>query len=77
MRNKEMAKEIVRDMERTTPYIYEGLYGSFLSNYIDSDKSKWTSGLSAYLGTVNHQWSHLNEEIASLLWEEFERRISC
>jgi hypothetical protein len=73
----ERAQHIVRDMERVMPYMFEGLYGNFLRNYMDSDKSKWTTDLSMYLNHNNHEWADVGEEIAELLWERFERRISC
>ena len=77
MKESRMAEQIVSEMERVTPYMYEGLYGSFLRKYMESDKSKWTSDLSTYLGNVNRDWEDLSNEIAALLWERFEKRISC
>jgi hypothetical protein len=71
------AERIVRDMERDTPYVYEGLYGNFLRNYMDFDKSKWTSDLSRYLIQANQDWEDVGYEIALELWERFEKRISC
>jgi hypothetical protein len=71
------AAYIVKDMERVSPYLFEGLYGSFLRTYMDSDKSKWTADLAAYLTHMNGEWKDLSTEIATLLWEAFEKRISC
>jgi hypothetical protein len=71
------AERIVRDMERDTPYVYEGLYGNFLRNYMDFDKSKWTSDLSRYLIQAHQDWEDVGYEIALELWERFEKRISC
>jgi len=71
------AERIVRDMERDTPYMYEGLYGNFLKNYMEFDKSKWTSNLSRYLIQANQDWEDVGDEIALALWERFEKRISC
>ncbi len=71
------AEEIVREIERVTPYMYEGLYGNFLRNYMDADRSKWTSDLSNYLTHANQEWADIGNEVAGLLWERFERRISC
>lgn len=71
------AENIVRDLERVNPYMYEGLYGNFLKKYMESDKSKWTSDLALYLRNMNREWEPLSDEIASVLWERFERRISC
>jgi hypothetical protein len=71
------AEKIVRDMERVSPYMYEGLYGTFLRSYMESDRSRWTTDLSKYLGAVNSDWGDISGEIARLLWERFERRISC
>jgi len=71
------AEKIVRDMERVSPYMYEGLYGSFLRSYMESDRSSWATDLSEYLGAVNREWGDIGDEIARLLWERFERRISC
>jgi hypothetical protein len=77
MRNSEKAQRIVRDMERVTPYVYEGLYGNFLRNYMSSDRSRWTHDLARYLVSNNNDWEDLGDEIATLLWERFEKRISC
>ncbi|MEJ2717454.1 MAG: hypothetical protein P8182_09995 [Deltaproteobacteria bacterium] len=77
MTQSRMAEQIVSEMERVTPYMYEGLYGSFLRKYMKSDKSTWTSDLSTYLGNVNREWEDLSTEIADVLWERFEKRISC
>jgi hypothetical protein len=71
------AQGIVRDIERVWPYMYEGLYGSFLRNFMDSDKSKWTADLANYLSHTNQEWSDVTDQVASILWEEFEDRISC
>ena len=46
MASSSKAERIVKDMERDAPYMYEGLYGNFLRNYMEFDKSKWTSDLS-------------------------------
>lgn len=38
MKNEQTTAEgIIRDMERITPYVYEGLYGNFLRSYMESD----------------------------------------
>jgi hypothetical protein len=71
------AERIVRDMRMLSPYMYEGLYGSFLRIFMESDVSKWTSDLSKYLQTVNQDWDEVSEEIALVLWQDFEKRISC
>ncbi|MGB6067514.1 MAG: hypothetical protein WBG50_22135 [Desulfomonilaceae bacterium] len=77
MANYDKAEQIVREIERVTPYMYEGLYGNFLRNFMDSDKSKWAEDLSNYLMRANQDWGDVGEEIGSLLWERFEKRISC
>jgi len=77
MKNGKAAERIIRDIERTAPYMYEGLYGSFLRNYMESDRSRWTRDLSRYLTNVNTDWEGVSGEVADLLWEKFERRISC
>lgn len=77
MTKSDRAKTIVSDMERVSPYMYEGLYGNFLRNYMDGDKSRWTHDLSLYLGSANQDWADISPEIALLLWEKFEKRISC
>lgn len=74
---RQSAERIVRDMERLSPYMYEGLYGSFLRSFMDSDKSRWTSDLSNYLTHSNREWADLSAEIAVVLWDRFEKRISC
>lgn len=77
VKDSDPAARIVRDMERIVPYMYEGLYGSFLRRYMECDKSRWTADLSLYLIRVNQEWEPLTTQIASLLWERFEKRISC
>jgi hypothetical protein len=77
MESQDKAEQIVREMERVAPYMYEGLYGNFLRNFMDSDRSKWSEDLSNYLMRANQDWAEVGPEIASLLWERFERRISC
>jgi len=77
MNRNSKAETIVNEMERVTPYMYEGLYGNFLRSFMDSDRSRWTSDLSKYLSHANQDWADVGTEIASLLWERFERRISC
>jgi hypothetical protein len=77
MARQTRAEEIVREIERVSPYMYEGLYGNFLRNYMDGDKSRWTSDLSNYLTHANNDWAEVGLEVAGLLWERFERRISC
>jgi hypothetical protein len=71
------AERIIRDMERDNPHMYEGLYGNFLRNYMEFDKSKWTMDLSRYLIQANQDWEDVGYEIALALWERFEKRISC
>jgi hypothetical protein len=77
MNKSSKAEAIIKDMERVTPYVYEGLYGNFLRSFMDSDRSKWTADLSRYLSHANQDWADVGMEIAALLWERFERRISC
>jgi hypothetical protein len=77
MKKSERAKMIVSDIERVSPYMYEGLYGNFLRNFMEGDKSRWTHDLSSYLGSANQDWADVGQEIAQLLWEKFEKRISC
>ncbi|MBM3300156.1 MAG: hypothetical protein FJY85_09395 [Deltaproteobacteria bacterium] len=77
MNKADKAERMVRDMERTTPYMYEGLYGSFLGCYLDADKSKWCQDLSRYLSRTYQDSEDIGEEMADILWDRFERRISC
>jgi|GEM_PF-461609 hypothetical protein len=77
MRSSQRAQTFVRDMQRVTPYMYEGLYGSFLHYFMESDKSHWTGNLSAHLSQINQEWAEVGEEMAEVLWEEFEKRITC
>jgi hypothetical protein len=77
MKTTEKAETIVREMERVSPYMVEGLYGNFLRNFMESDKSKWTHDLSRYLSNANQEWADIGDEIAEVLWERFEKRISC
>ncbi|MFH0821857.1 MAG: hypothetical protein V2B18_03845 [Pseudomonadota bacterium] len=74
---EERAETAVRDLERITPYVYEGLYGNFIRAYMESDKSRWTADLSRHLSMMNQDWNDVCSEIASLLWDRFERKISC
>lgn len=76
-KKRKSAERIVRDIERLTPYMYEGLYGSFLRSFMESDKSRWTADLSKYLTNTNQEWAELSKEIARVLWDRFEKRISC
>ena len=77
MSNRVFAENVVKDMQRVSPYMYEGLYGNFLRAYMESDRSKWTEDLGKHLGAANGDWRGLGDDIADLLWEQFERRISC
>jgi hypothetical protein len=77
MNTSPKARKIVNDMERVTPYMYEGLYGNFLRSYMGSDKSRWSRDLSRYLSNAHEDWADVGDEIAKLLWERFEQRISC
>lgn len=77
MNTSDKAERIVRDMERDTPYMYEGLYGNFLKHYMSYDKSKWTTDLSRYLSDSNEDWEDIGNEVAAVLWDRFEKRISC
>ncbi len=71
------AEEVIRDLERMNPYFYEGLYGNFLTAFMDSDKSRWSSDLSKYLSQTNGELGDIGSEIGQILWEKFEERISC
>jgi hypothetical protein len=77
MNRSQKADNIVREIERVTPYMYEGLYGNFLRNFMESDRSKWTLDLSRYLTNQNQDWAEIGDEIAEILWTRFEKRISC
>jgi hypothetical protein len=77
MNTSNRAHNIVKEMERVTPYMYEGLYGNFLRNFMESDRSKWTHDLSRYLTNQNQDWAEVGDEIADILWARFEQRISC
>jgi len=77
MNRSQKADNIVKEMERVTPYMYEGLYGNFLRNFMESDHSKWTHDLSKYLTNQNQDWAEIGDEIADILWDRFEKRISC
>jgi hypothetical protein len=77
MNRSQRAVKIVNDMERVTPYMYEGLYGNFLRSFMDSDQSRWSKDLSRYLSHSHEDWADVGEEIAEVLWERFESRISC
>jgi pantothenate kinase type III len=77
MNEKKTAHCLVRDMERTAPYMIEGLYGSFLRNYMDADRAVWTEHLSEFLNRMNSDWSDVSRDMALILWEHFENRITC
>ncbi len=49
MLSDDKASKVVRELERVTPYMLEGLYGSFLRRYMESDRTRWTKDLSTYL----------------------------
>lgn len=72
-----LANKIVNEMERVSPYMYEGLYGTFLQNFMHSNKRKWTLELAEHLGDIDDEWQGLTDEIAVILWDRFEERISC
>jgi len=76
MNKAEKAKQIVRDMERITPYVYESLYSTFLRHYMESDKSRWSRDLSEYLKASDDD-NEFGEEVALVLWDRFEQKISC
>ncbi len=77
MNDFDLVRKMVVDMERTTPYLYEGLYGNFLRRFMDTDKSKWTKDLAGYLSVSSFGWSGKSDEIADILWDRFLKRISC
>jgi hypothetical protein len=77
MKRTHKAEAMVREMQRVMPYMYEGLYGSFLRYFMESDKSKWSGNLSDYLGKLNNEWEDVGPQMAEVLWEEFEKRITC
>lgn len=71
------AETVVRELERITPYMIEGLYGNFLRRYMECDRSKWADDLSVYLKQHDFGATECGEEVAGLLWDKFEQRISC
>lgn len=71
------AQRIVTLMERVFPEIYEGLYFSFLKRYMYCDRSRWSRDLCLYLTHVNGEWEDVGKGLALLLWDRFEKRISC
>ncbi len=71
------AEKVVRELERITPYMVEGLYGNFLRRYMECDRSRWTGDLIVYLRQYDLGTSECGDEVASLLWDKFEQRISC
>lgn len=77
MKSTHKAEAMVRDMQRVMPYMYEGLYGSFLRYFMESDKSRWSGNLSTHLSNLNNEWGDIGPEMAEVLWEEFEKRITC
>ncbi len=74
---RQTAERIVRDLELMSPYRYEALYAAFLGTFMEPDRSEWTSQLSNYLNHTNQDWAYLSSEIAAILWDRFEKRISC
>ena len=77
MLTEKKAEKVVRELERITPYMVEGLYGNFLRRYMECDRSRWTSDLSIYLKQYDFGASECGDEVAALLWDKFELRISC
>ncbi len=77
MDQNQWLEAIVRDLERVAPYTYEGLYEKFVTAYMNTEFFEWSEELARVLGQSNHDWEHLCHEIAGVLWDRFERRISC
>ena len=77
MMTNDKAVNVVRELERITPYMIEGLYGNFLRRYMDCDRTRWTADLSMYLKQYDPEVGDCGDEVASLLWDKFEQRISC
>lgn len=71
------AHELLRELERVSPYMVEGLYGNFLRRFMECERSRWTKDLSIYLGNFDSNCKEFGDEVADILWERFERRISC
>jgi hypothetical protein len=71
------ASQVIRELERVTPYMVEGLYGNFLRRFMDCERSRWTKDLSIYLGNFDTDCKEFGNEVAEILWERFEKRISC
>jgi hypothetical protein len=76
-RRVQKAQQVVRELERVTPYMIEGFYGNFLRRFMDCDKSRWTKDLSIYLSNFDSDCQEFGDEVADVLWQRFERRISC
>lgn len=77
MVSQNKAEIVVRELERITPYMVEGLYGNFLRRYMECDRSRWTNDLSVYLKQYDFTGDDCEAEVANLLWDKFEQRISC
>ena len=58
------AQKMVRELERVTPYMIEGLYGNFLRRFMDCERSRWTKDLSIYLGNFDSDCRELGDEVA-------------
>jgi hypothetical protein len=76
-RRVQKASQVIRELERVTPYMVEGLYGNFLRRFMDCERSRWTNDLSIYLGNFDPNCKEFGDEVADILWERFERKISC
>ena len=78
MNRSQRAVKIVNDMERVTPYMYEGLYGNFLRSFMDSDQSRWSKDLSRYLSHSHEDWADVGRgNSRGFCGNDFESRISC
>lgn len=77
MLTENKAEKVVRELERVTPYMVEGLYGNFLRRYMECDRSRWTVDLSLYLRQYDLGAAECGDEVAGILWDKFEQRISC
>jgi hypothetical protein len=71
------AQNAVREMERFNPRVYEGIHGSFLRSFMSTSRSNWSREVANYIKSNEEQWAHLADEIGVILWDKFERQISC
>jgi hypothetical protein len=77
MAKLEYAHSAIRDMQRLNPRVYEGIHGSFIRSFMSTNKWRWSKEVANYIKSNEEQWAHLADDIGVILWDKFEKGISC